>query len=233
MTWQVVSRRNGRLCQPLFAPSHESVSPVRTVGVRLTAPGGRRVDHHPVATARLGLSGAAAHGDFHVHVADLRQFRRQSGLLIAHQDQAGRAVVGGPEILRGGQQRAHHGTRPAFPPANEFLDAALAIFTAKIEPMVARTVSTENGSTQSPPGSRPRNPPRPPSDDRPQIAGSRTACRGHPALGRGWLQRRQGRETLIEHSQHGLRIIRREIFARISRVTSITWPRAFSVAVIA
>ena len=105
----------------------------------------------PVATARLSESALPAIGILTSVPAGRGERRRQAGLLAAHHQEHRPAIVGGAVVDGGGEM----GADAAFPAsaarsASNSAWLARASGTWKIEPIVARTASTENGSTVSP-----------------------------------------------------------------------------------
>ena len=175
--------------------------------------------------------GAAGLRDAHQPVAGCGQRVGQALLLVAHQQQhrpAGIVDACGSRprpsdaCRRRGRESpcARRGTPPA----------CLATGTAKIEPMVARTVSSENGSVVSPTRMTPLAPTA--STVRmtvPRLPGSRTrssATQTSPSAG---LTSRKRRQALLEDADDHLRIVAPGDRASTFSLTSSTVPPAATV----
>ena len=101
------------------------------------------------ATAALRLSARPGHRDFDERVALLLIGGRQPLLLIADQQEAGRAIVRLQIVLRRLEAGADELARARAKPREKFVPRRRATACVKIAPMDARTASTEKGSAQS------------------------------------------------------------------------------------
>ena len=154
--------------------------------------------------------GAAGLRDAQQPVAGVRRVVGQALLLVAHQQEhrpAGivdRAIVDRAlEMGAGDRDRA----KPCRQARNSGA-VARASGTAKIEPMVARTVSSENGSVVSPTRMTPFAPTA--STVRmtvPRLPGSRTRSSATQTSSAGGRTSPAARQLLREHADHHLRIV--------------------------
>ena len=180
----------------------------------------------PVATARLSESALPAIGI----LTSVPQSAAASGaalLLVAHEEEHRRPVVGRAVVGGAGEMRADD-RAPASAGASAANSARLARAsgTAKIEPMVARTASTENGSTVSPTRIDARRADRVDgADDGAEIAGIAHRVERHPDVAGLRLDRRRPAVSRCSKTPTTIcGLSRRVILASTVSLTSSTVP---------
>ncbi len=175
---------------------------------RVRGDGGALEHHDGAGHGEVERVGAALLRDAGKRVGFPRQLLGQAGLLVAHQDDDGfLLVVDRPVVDRSGKMRGDDGNARVPLPCNEFFRGGAATGTAKTEPMVARTVSSENGSVVSPTRMTRKRRRVGRADDRAEIAGIADAVERYPRFALPGVNVPKRLPAAFEDADHHLRIV--------------------------